>query len=125
VHNRAFGPESWTYWLTLTCNVFIPQLLWFRKFRVGPKRLFFVSAVILYGMWMERFMIIVTSLHRDFLPSSWSNFIATGWDIAMLVGSLGLFMTAFLLFVRYLPMIPMFELRELLPFSRPAGGAEK
>jgi Ni/Fe-hydrogenase subunit HybB-like protein len=125
VHNRAFGPESWTYWLTLTCNVFIPQLLWFRKFRVEPKRLFFVSAVILYGMWMERFMIIVTSLHRDFLPSSWSNFIATGWDIAMLVGSLGLFMTAFLLFVRYLPMVPMFELRELLPFSRPAGGAEK
>ena len=125
VHYRAVGPESWTYWVTILCNIVIPQLLWFRSFRIRPKRLFFVSAVVLYGMWMERFMIIVTSLHRDFLPSSWSNFIATAWDIAFFVGSVGLFLTAFLLFVRYLPMISMYELRELLPFSKPGGGSEK
>jgi Ni/Fe-hydrogenase subunit HybB-like protein len=124
VHYRAVGPESWTYWLTLTCNVFIPQLLWFRKFRVEPKRLFFVSSVILYGMWMERFMIIITALHRDFLPSAWANFTATRWDFGLLFGSVGLFLVCFLLFVRFLPMIPMFELRGLLPFSRPAGGTE-
>jgi Ni/Fe-hydrogenase subunit HybB-like protein len=125
VHWRAVGPESWTFWVTILCNVFIPQLLWFRSFRTRPRRLFAVSAVILYGMWMERFMIIVTSLHRDFLPSSWSNFIATGWDVAFFIGSVGLFTTAFLLFVRYLPMISMFEMRELLPFSKPGGGSEK
>jgi Ni/Fe-hydrogenase subunit HybB-like protein len=125
IHYRAVGPESWTYWLTLACNIFIPQLLWFRKFRVEPKRLFFVSAVILYGMWMERFMIIITALHRDFLPSSWANFTATRWDVGLLFGSVGLFLVCFLLFVRFLPMVPMFELRELLPFSRPAGGTGK
>jgi Ni/Fe-hydrogenase subunit HybB-like protein len=125
IHYRAVGPESWTYWLTLACNIFIPQLLWCRKFRVEPKRLFFVSAVILYGMWMERFMIIITALHRDFLPSSWANFTATRWDVGLLFGSVGLFLVCFLLFVRFLPMIPMFELRELLPLSRPAGGTGK
>ena len=125
VHNRAFGPESWTFWLTLLCNIAIPQLLWFRSFRVRPKRLFFVSAVILYGMWVERFMIIVTSLHRDFLPSSWANFVASRWDVALLVGSIGLFLVFFLLFLRFLPMISIFEMRVLLPFSRPGGGSEK
>jgi Ni/Fe-hydrogenase subunit HybB-like protein len=125
VHNRAFGPHSWTFWLTLTCNVFIPQLLWFRKVRVNPVRLFLVSSVILYGMWIERYMIIITSLHRDFLPSSWSNFVATRWDNAVLFGSIGLFVVCFMLFVRFLPMISMFEMRELLPFSKPGGGSEK
>ncbi len=125
VHYRVVGPESWTYYVTLVCNILIPQLLWFRKFRVEPKRLFFVSAVILYGMWMERFMIIVTSLHRDFLPSAWANFVATRWDLALLFGSVGLFLVCFLLFVRFLPMIPMFELRGLLPRLKPAGGTEK
>jgi Ni/Fe-hydrogenase subunit HybB-like protein len=125
VHYRAVGPESWTYYVTLVCNVLIPQLLWFRKFRVEPKRLFLVSSVILYGMWMERFMIIITSLHRDFMPSAWANFVATRWDIALLSGSVGLFLVCFLLFVRFLPMIPMFELRSLLPHSRPAGGTQQ
>jgi hypothetical protein len=125
VHNRAVGPHAWTFWVTMVCNIFIPQLLWIRKFRVNPKRLFFVSAVILYGMWIERYMIIVTSLHRDFLPSSWSNFIASPWDLAILIGSMGLFTVCFMLFVRFLPMISIFEMRELLPFSKPGGGSQK
>jgi hypothetical protein len=76
-------------------------------------------------MWLERYMIIITSLHRDFLPSSWSNFIASPWDVSVLIGSIGLFVVCFLLFVRFLPMISIFEMRELLPFSRPGGGVEK
>lgn len=125
VHNRAVGPQSWSYWLVILCNVAIPQLLWFRKFRIRPVRLFIVSIVILYGMWIERFMIIITALDRDFLPSSWSNFVATIWDNLTLYGSIGMFITLFMLFVRFLPMISMSEMRELLPFSRPGGGTEK
>lgn len=125
VNNRAFGPEAWTFWTTILCNVIIPQSLWFRWVRVNPKPLFLVSAVVLYGMWMERFMIIVTSLHRDFMPSAWTNFVATFWDNALLCGSIGVFVALFMLFVRFLPMISIFELRELLPFSSPSGGTEK
>jgi molybdopterin-containing oxidoreductase family membrane subunit len=125
VHNRAVGPHAWTFWTTLCCNVFIPQLLWFRRFRVEPGKLFFVSFVILYGMWIERYMIIITSLHRDFLPSSWANFVASRWDLALLFGSIGLFTFCFMLFVRFLPMISIFEMRELLPFSKPGGGSQK
>jgi molybdopterin-containing oxidoreductase family membrane subunit len=125
VHNRAAGPYAWAFWAVMACNVAIPQLLWFRSFRVRPKRLFFVSAVILYGMWLERYMIIITALHRDFLPSSWSNFIATTTDNALLYGTIGFFVLMFALFVRFLPMISMYEVRELLPFSSPAGGSEK
>ena len=93
--------------------------------RINPKPLFCVAAVILYGMWIERYMIIVSSLHRDFLPSSWANFAASIWDVSLLVGSIGLFVVCFMLFVRFLPMISIFEVRELLPFSRPGGGTEK
>lgn len=125
VHNRAVGSHAWTFWTTIMCNVIIPQALWFRKVRVTPKPLFFVSTVVLYGMWIERYMIIVTSLHRDFMPSSWSNFVATAWDNAVLFGSVGLFVVCFLLFVRFLPMISIFEVRELLPLSSPSGGSEK
>lgn len=125
VHNRAVGSHAWTYWTTILCNVVIPQLLWFKSFRVNPKKLFFVSAVVLYGMWMERYMIIVTSLHKDFMPSAWANFTATRWDNAVLFGSIGLFVVCFMLFVRFLPMISIFEVRELLPLSSPGGGSEK
>ena len=125
VHNRLMGPHSWTYWTTLTCNVFIPQCLWFRKVRLTPKWLFGVACVVLYGMWIERYMLVITSLHRDFLPSSWANFVATFWDNALLAGTIGLFVACFLLFVRLLPMISIFEVRELLPFSKPDGGHEK
>jgi Ni/Fe-hydrogenase subunit HybB-like protein len=125
VHNRAVGPQAWTFWLVILMNVLIPQALWFYKVRVRPKPLFAVSSVILVGMWIERYMIIITSLNRDFLPSSWSNFVATFWDNATLYGSLGLFIVGFMLFVRFCPMTSMSEIRELLPFSRPNGGTVK
>jgi Ni/Fe-hydrogenase subunit HybB-like protein len=125
VNNRAFGPEAWTFWTTIACNVIIPQSLWFRWVRVNPKPLFAVSVVILYGMWIERFMIIVTSLHRDFMPSAWANFVASFWDNALLLGSIGVFVVFFMLFVRFLPMISIFEVRQLLPHSSPSGGTEK
>lgn len=125
VHNRAVGPHAWTYWTVIFCNVLAPQLLWFYKFRVRPGRLFAVSIVILYGMWMERYMIIITALHRDYLPSSWSNFVATAWDNITLYGSIGMFVLFFMLFIRFLPMISMYEVKTLLPFSAPGGGSEK
>jgi Ni/Fe-hydrogenase subunit HybB-like protein len=125
VRNRAFGPFAWSYWLVILMNVVIPQSLWFKKIRITPKPLFAVSIVILIGMWLERYMIIVTALHRDYVPSSWTNFNATFWDNATIFGSLGMFMVLFLLFVRFLPMISMYEVRELLPFSKPGGGTVK
>ncbi len=125
VRNRAFGPAAWTFWVVILCNVLIPQALWWYKVRISPKPLFFISMVVLYGMWLERYMIIVTSLDRDYVPSSWANFVATFWDNATLYGSVGLFLTLFALFVRFLPMISMAEVRELLPYSKPGGGTEK
>ena len=125
VHNRAVGPQSWTYWGVILLNVIIPQALWFPRFRVNPKLLFIVAMDVVIGMWLERYMIIVTSLDRDFLPSSWSNFVATFWDNATLYGSVGMFIVLFMLFVRFLPMISMAEVRELLPYSKPGGGTEK
>lgn len=124
VQNRITGPHAWTYFGTLLCNVAIPQLLWFRKVRVSPKPLFLVAGVILFGMWLERYMIIITSLHHDYLPSAWSNFVPTGWDYTLLGGSIGLFVTAFMLFVRLLPMISMYEVREMLPLSSATGGSQ-
>ena len=105
-------------------RILIPQALWWKRNRIQPKRLFALAIVVLIGMWMERYMIIVTSLQRDFVPSMWWNFSATIWDNAVLYGSIGLFLTLFLLFVRFFPIISMFEVRELLPFSKP-GGTEK
>ena len=119
VANRAHGPESWSFWTVIVCNVVIPQALWFKRVRSSPMLLFFEASVILYGMWLERFMLIVTSLHRDYVPSSWANFIATFWDNATLFGSIGLFFFLFLLFIRFMPMISISELRELLPSARP------
>lgn len=125
VHNRAVGPYAWAYWAVIACNVVIPQALWFRYVRVHTKPLFAVSMVVLIGMWLERYMIIISSLHRDYLPSSWSNFIATAWDNSILYGSIGVFTVLFALFIKFLPMISMYEVRELLPFSRPGGGTQK
>ncbi|HEX4750618.1 MAG TPA: NrfD/PsrC family molybdoenzyme membrane anchor subunit [Bryobacteraceae bacterium] len=125
VRNRAFGPQAWSFWGVILLNVIIPQGLWFYKVRVKPQPLFFMGCVVLVGMWLERYMIIVTSLGRDFLPSSWATFVATFWDNATLYGSVGLFITLFMLFVRFLPMVPVAEVRELLPFSKPGGGTEK
>ncbi len=113
VHNRAFGPKGWIYWCVLACNVIVPQALWWRRVRRKALALFLIAIVINIGMWMERFMIIVVSLERDFLPSSWHAFEPTFWDFATFAGSLGTFALLFLLFVRFLPAISMSEMRKL------------
>jgi Ni/Fe-hydrogenase subunit HybB-like protein len=123
--NRWQGPYAWAYWSTIFCNALVPQLLWFPRLRKRPKILFAISIIVLIGMWQERYMIIISSLHRDFLPSSWANYIATFWGNATLYGSIGLFTVLFLLFLRFLPMISMYEIRLLLPFSRTGGGSQK
>jgi len=114
IWNRAFGPYGPLYWLLLACNVAIPQLLWFRAVRARPVMLFLLSLVINLGMWLERFIIVVGSLHRDFLPSSWDLYVPTIWDWATFVGTIGLFATLLILFIRLLPMISIFEMRELV-----------
>jgi molybdopterin-containing oxidoreductase family membrane subunit len=117
--NRAFGPYWWAYWTMVSCNVITPQLVWFKKIRRSPMALFILSIFVNIGMWFERFVITVTSLSRDFLPSSWDYYTATIWDVGMLVGSFGLFFTLFCLFVRYLPMIAMAEIKAILPAANP------
>jgi Ni/Fe-hydrogenase subunit HybB-like protein len=113
--NRLHGPYAGVYWMLLICNIFIPQLLWLRKMRTRPVWLFLISFVILVGMWLERFVIIVLSLSRDFLTSSWGMYYPTRWDWMTFFGTIGLFLTAMFLFVRILPMISIFEMRTLLP----------
>jgi Ni/Fe-hydrogenase subunit HybB-like protein len=112
--NRAFGPYGWVFWSLMTLNCVIPQLLWSRKVRTNDITLFFVALSVNIGMWVERFVIVVTSLHRDFVPSSWAMYIPTKWDWATLLGSIGLFLMLQFLFIRYLPMISMSESRELI-----------
>jgi molybdopterin-containing oxidoreductase family membrane subunit len=112
--NRALGPYGWSYWMLIACNIITPQVLWFRSLRRSVPVLFVVSLVINVGMWLERFVIVVISLHRDFLPSSWRMYYPTVWDITHFVGSLGLFFTLLFLFIRVLPMISIFELRGLV-----------
>jgi molybdopterin-containing oxidoreductase family membrane subunit len=113
--NRLHGPYAFWYWMLLTCNLFIPQALWIRKLRTSSFWLFVISFVILVGMWLERFVIVVISLTRDFLPSSWGMYYPTRWDWMTYFGTIGLFLTAMFLFVRILPMISIFEMRTLLP----------
>ena len=113
--NRLHGPYAPLYWMLLICNIFIPQLLWIRKMRTSPVWLFLISFVILVGMWLERFVIIVISLSRDFLTSSWGMYYPTRWDWMTYFGTIGMFLTAMFLFVRILPMISIFEMRTLLP----------
>jgi molybdopterin-containing oxidoreductase family membrane subunit len=122
--NRAFGPYAWAYWLLMTCNGVAPQLLWWKKLRTSPWFLFGLSIVINVGMWFERFVIIVTSLHRDFLPSSWAMYKPTHIEVMILLGSFGLFFTLFLLFTRFLPMIAIAEVKSVSSFARktPAPG---
>ena len=112
VQNRMGGPYAPLYWSLLVCNVLVPQVLWSRNVRRNVAVLFVVSLIVNLGMWMERFMIVVTSLHRDFLPSSWGMFSPTGWDWTHLLGSVGMFALFFLLFVRFLPAISIYEVRE-------------
>jgi molybdopterin-containing oxidoreductase family membrane subunit len=117
--NRMFGPMGWAYGVLITCNLAIPlTTLWSRKLRTSIPFMFFISIVVNTGMWFERFVIVVTSLYRDFLPSSWGTYRATKWDYMIYVGTLGLFTALFLLFVRFLPMIPMSEIRMMLPGAK-------
>lgn len=112
--NRVFGPMAWSYWIMTTCNVFIPQLLWFKKIRRSLVAMFIISIFVNIGMWFERFVIAVTSLSRDFLPSNWGGFNFTFYDIGVIIGSFGMFFTLFLLFLRVLPMIAMAEIKPVL-----------
>lgn len=112
--NRAFGPHAWSYWLLLTCNMLVPQLLWSKSVRQSVPALFVISLLVNVGMWLERFVIVVLSLQRDYLPSSWRVYYPTVWDYVHFVGSIGLFFTLLFLFVRVLPVISIFELRELV-----------
>ncbi len=127
--NRMYyGPYAWSYWLLLLCNFIVPQLLWSKHLRRNIAVLFTVVMFVNVGMWLERFVIVVTSLHRDFVPSSWQMYYPTIWDYATLAGTIGLFLTLMFLFVRVLPMIAIFEMHTLLPGSRvksrtPEGGA--
>jgi Ni/Fe-hydrogenase subunit HybB-like protein len=117
--NRATGPYAWAYWTMVSCNVLSPQFFWFKRFRTSIPFMFVISIIVNIGMWFERFVIIVTSLHRDYIPGSWSYFRPTVWDIAMFTGTFGLFFTMFLLFVRYLPMIAIAEVKGVLPAANP------
>jgi molybdopterin-containing oxidoreductase family membrane subunit len=113
--NRLHGPYHLLYWMLLICNIGIPQLLWIGKLRSSPFWLFLLSLDILVGMWLERFIIVVVSLHRDFLNSSWGMYYPTRWDWMTLVGTIGFFAAAMFLFLRILPGISIFEMRTLLP----------
>ncbi len=121
--NRATGPYWWAYWTMVTCNVLVPQVFWFKKFRTSIPVMFAVSILINIGMWFERFVIIVTSLHRDYLPSAWGMFSPTIVDVGCYVGSFGLFFTLFSLFIRWMPMIAMFEVKAALPGAQPSHHA--
>ena len=113
--NRMTGPYRGYYWALILCNVVTPQALWISKLRRSVLALFVISLIVNVGMWLERFVIIVTSLHRDFLPGSWGMFHATRWDWMTYIGSIGLFLTLLILFIRVLPMISIFEMRTILP----------
>jgi Ni/Fe-hydrogenase subunit HybB-like protein len=117
--NRAVhGPYAWTYWMLIFCNGLVPQTLWSKRLRTNTTWLFLVSLVVGVGMWLERFVIVVTSLHRDFLPSSWDMYYPTFWDFSTFIGTIGLFVTLFFVFVRVLPMISIFEMRTMVPQAR-------
>ena len=122
--NRAFGPYAWAYWTMISCNVLSPQLHWFKAVRTSPVATLLIGMVINVGMWFERFVIICTSLTRDFLPSSWGYYIPTKFDYMTLGGSFGLFFTLFLLFCRYLPMVAMAEVKAFHPAAHAHGGGE-
>jgi Ni/Fe-hydrogenase subunit HybB-like protein len=116
--NRMTGPYGAVYWSLILCNVVIPQALWFKRVRTSAAALFAVAIIVNVGMWLERFVIVVTSLSRDFLPSSWGMYSPTFWDWATFVGTIGLFLTLLFLFVRFLPVISIFEMRTILPAAK-------
>ena len=118
IYNRMTGPYAWSYWTLIAVNIGLVQLLWFKKVRYNTKLLFVLSLFVNFGMWLERFVIIVTSLNRDFVPSSWGMYYPTRWDFMTYFGTIGLFLTLFFLFMKFVPMISMFEVRTLLPQAK-------
>jgi len=117
-YNRLFGPYAPFYYALIFCNIITPQFLWFKRIRTNVFVLWVISIVVNIGMWLERFVIVVVSLHRDFLPSSWGMYWPTIWDWAVFTGTIGFFLVCIFLFIRVLPMITIFELRMLLPGAR-------
>lgn len=123
--NRAFGPFAWAFWTMISCNVLIPQLLWLKRVRTNVAVVFAISLLINVGMWLERFVIIVTSLHRDYLPSNWASYRPTPIEVATLMGSFGLFFACFLVFCRVLPVIAMAEVKAVAAHERAERGTHK
>lgn len=120
--NRATGPYWWSYWIMFSCNVFVPQIFWWKKARRSIPIMFVVSIFVNIGMWFERFVITVTSLHRDFLPSNWGMYDWTIYDAAVLFGSFGMFLTLFLLYLRAFPAISIAEVKPVLYVGKKKGG---
>lgn len=120
--NRAFGPYWWAYWTMITCNVIIPQIFWIKKARRHIPTMFVVSIFVNIGMWFERYVIVVTSLHRDFLPSSWGMYDMTFYDFGVLIGSFGMFFTLFLLYIRAIPAVAIAEIKPVLGFGKSSKG---
>ncbi len=118
--NRALGPYAWAYWTMVSCNVIFPQLFWFKKIRRSIPAMFIIGITVNIGMWFERFVIIVTSLSRDFLPSSWGHYTPTFYDVGILLGSFGLFFTLILIFVRVLPVVSISELKAVIEGGQPS-----
>jgi molybdopterin-containing oxidoreductase family membrane subunit len=117
--NRAFGPYAWAYWIMISCNVVFPQLFWFKKIRRSIPVMFVLVILVNVGMWFERFVIIVTSLHRDYLPSSWAMYYPTIFDIGILIGSFGLFFTLVFLFAKSLPVVAISEIKAVTEGAQP------
>jgi hypothetical protein len=112
--NRMVGPYAVVYWSLIACNIVVPQLLWSRKIRLHVGALFAIAMSVNIGMWLERFTIVVISLHRDFMPSAWGMYYPTRWDYFTFFGTIGLFFALLFLFLRFLPLISIFEMRELV-----------
>ncbi len=117
--NRAFGNYAWAYWIMVSCNVIFPQLFWFKKLRRSLPVMFVIAVLVNVGMWFERFVITITSLSRDFLPSSWAYYKPTLVDAGILLGSFGLFFTFVILFTKALPIISIAEVKAVLKGSQP------
>jgi molybdopterin-containing oxidoreductase family membrane subunit len=121
------APYWWAYWTMITCNVLVPQFFWFKKIRTSMIAVFVLSILVNIGMWFERFVIVVTSLHREFLPANWGYYGPTWVDILQFLGTFGLFFTFFLLFLRYIPLIAIAEVKGVTPQAdphHPLGGAK-
>ncbi len=121
--DRTSGPYAWCFWTMVACNIVVPQLFWFRRFRTTPRAMFVIAILVNVGMWFERFVIVVTSLSRDYLPSSWEMFYPTWVDLGLLAGGFGLFATPFLLFIRFVPIVALSEVKAMLPQADPRSDA--